>query len=275
VMDLGKDAEDWTHLVANVFLVHRGIWLYDYFPFLFGDWWLCYFVMYLLTWAPMHTALHLGKDGVLWTVFTIATVVVFPSVILEWYFMWGIPFFQIIQLWPSFVFGEALAHWFVRHCMQVKEFPLELAGPSKSVYVLRPVDDVPLVVRFGVTLSFVVFGLMFFLISPFDKLPVFQQPVQNVFVKGLQLPIQGFMISGFAFEADPIAKLFARRPFRWTGKLALMNYIFHVPVYNSVNQVLGWEGLTWTFSAVLVATTVVAHFALEQPWRKFYGASPK
>lgn len=269
-------AEDWSHYMADVLLIHGIMWEEEYFPFLKGDWWLCFLTAYLLIWAPMHQVLVDSTWSVLWTLFYIAWLVALPSAIIEWYFMGRFPFFAMIQFWPSFVFGQGLACWFVKSCM--KKIPVAITpGSAKTgeVYVMLDVHDIPPPVRFGCTVSFLIFGLAFFSFSPYDNLPLLKKPITPFLIKGGLLPLQGLMIAGLACEVDPMAKLFARKPFRWAEKLALTSFILQVPIHNCVKDLTGWDGLTWTFCGILVAASIAAHVLLERPWRRFLGIRDK
>jgi len=133
------------------------------------------------------------------------------------------------------------------------------------------VTEIPVLVRFGVTISFLVLGVCFFTFSPYDPVPLFKKPVLPLVQKGFQLPLQGLMVVGFAAEIDPIAKLFARRPFRYAEKLTLLTFIFQAPVYNTIKDLTGWGGITWTFVAALIAFTVVGHYLVERPYRQWRG----
>jgi len=123
--------------------------------------------------------------------------------------------------------------------------------------------------------SFLIFGLAFFSFSPYDNLPLLKKPITPFLIKGGLLPLQGLMIAGLACEVDPMAKLFARKPFRWAEKLALTSFILQVPIHNCVKDLTGWDGLTWTFCGILVAASIAAHVLLERPWRRFLGIRDK
>lgn len=271
-----SDAEDWAQFVAHTVTVHGLVWEQDSFPFLTGDVWLSFLVVYLLSWAPMHAALGDGsdqsKDRVIWTVFTTSFFITIPSAILEWLWFGDCSFFHMLQLWPSFVFGQALAFWFVKNCMEEKDSQVGTSNVlTEPVWVRRKVNEIPVLVRFGTTISILIFGFMFFTFSPYDVMPLFKKPVLPLLQKGFQLPLQGLMVVGLAAEIDPISKFFARRPFRFAEKLTLMTFLFQVPVYNTIKDLTGLAGMSWTFIGCLVAFTVVAHFLLERPYRHLRG----
>jgi len=263
------DAEDWSHYLADVLLINGIIWEKTTFPFMIGDWWLCYLMVYLLVWSPMHQALYYSTKSVLWTVFTIAYVLAIPSAVLEWYWFGEMAPWVLIQYWPAFVMGQALAAWLVNTCMQQKSttFP--------PMYVMRPVHELPLPARFGTTLSLMLFGIIAFSFSPNDKLPLLRKPVAPLLLKGGLLPFLAMMVTGLACEVDPIAKLFARFPFRWTEKLYFTTFILQVPIHNTVKDLTGWEGLSWTFSASLLVASILGHFLFERPWRQLLGLRVK
>lgn len=274
-----SEAEDWAHFMAHTFTIHGLVWDKESFPFLTGDVWLSWLIAYMLTWAPFHSAMADGteqaKDSFIWTVFYMSFVIAIPSAILEWIWFAGFPLYSMVQLWPSFAFGQALAFWFVKNCMEQRELqvgPSGVAVMTQPVWVRKKVNEIPVLVRFGATISITIFGLMFFTFSPHDIVPLFGKPVLPLIQKGFQLPFQGLMVVGFAAEVDPLAKLFARRPFRFAEKLTLMTFLFQVPIYNTINDWMGWSsGMTWTFVACLVSFTVAAHFLVERPYRQWRG----
>jgi hypothetical protein len=257
------EAEDWTHYLASLLLIDGFIFEPDTFPFVRGSWWLCFLMVYLVVWFPLHQVLNNSTNSVIWTLYTIATIIVIPSSILEWYFMKEMSLFTMIQYWPSFVFGQALATWFVRNCMAQKAFTTE------QVYVMRPVHEIPVQVRFGPTIGFLFLGIIFFSISPYDKLVLLKRPCAPLFLKGGLLPLMGIMVAGLAAEVDPLAKLFARRPFRWGEKLALTTFILQTPVHNTIQDWTGWDGLTWTFSGSLLLVSIAAYWFVERNYRHF------
>lgn len=261
IRSLSIGADDWNHFLANMLLIH-GIFfdpMHQYFPWMRGDWWLCYLMVYLLAFTPMHSVFEASGRSVIWTMFVMATLIVIPSAIAEWFFMGSEGFFVLIQYWPSFLFGQALAFWFVRTCMQQR-------GTAELVYVMRPVHDIPGPVRFGATLSTLILGIIYFLFSPQDKFPLIHKSVQPIVFKGALLPLMGLQIAAFASEVDPLAKFFARKPFRWGEKLALTTFMLQVPIHNTLEDWTGWKGMSWTFFAVLLVVSVLGHYGLERPW---------
>lgn len=269
-------AEDWSHYMANMLLIHGVIWENGYFPFMIGDWWFCFLMVYLLTFSPMYGVLSSCANSVLWTMFTLAFVVAVPSAMLEWHMFGKFPPFLLLQYWPSFIFGQALAVWFVRTCMQQRAAVVAKGSARVGhVWVIRPVHEIPALVRFGVTVSFAAFGIMFFTFSPYDHLPLIHKEVAPLLIKGGLAPLQGLMIVGLACEVDPMAKLFARKPFRWAEKVTLTNFVFQVPVHNAVRDLFGWDGFTWTFSFALFSFSVLGYLAIELPWRRFLGVRAK
>jgi len=262
-------AEDWSHYMANTLLIQGLVWKEESFPYMMGDWWLSYLMVYLLAWAPMHQVLATSTNSVIWTLFTIAFLIAFPSAVLEWYFMTDMGVFSLIQYWPAFVFGQALATWLVNNCMIQKSATVE------PLYDLRPVHELPAMVRFGVTLSISGLGVVFCLFGPDDVVPLLNKPLAPMLLKGGLLPLLGLMVASMACEVDPIAKLFARTPFRWTEKLALSNFILQAPVHYTVRDLTGWTGNTWTFSGCLFVSSILGHLFIERPWRRLLGLRDK
>lgn len=263
-------AEDWSHYMANVLLIHGVIWDESYFPFMLGDWWLSFLMIYFLTFSPMYGVLSTCANSVLWTMFTLAFVVAVPSAILEWHMFGDFPPFFLLQYWPLFIFGQALAVWFVRTCMQQRAAVVAKGSSHMTtVWVVRPVHEIPPLVRFGMTLSSLILGIMFFTFSPYDKLPLIRREVLPLMIKGGLAPLQGLMIVGLACEVDPMAKLLARKPFRWADKLVLTTFIFQVPVHNAVKDAFGWEGFTVAFVFALFIFSMLAYATVEMPWRRF------
>lgn len=257
-------ADDWSHFLANTLLVHGLVWDGSNvsFPYVLGNWWLSYLMVYLLAYTPLHHVLATASNSVIWTVFTTACCLAIPIAIMEWWFMEGVPLFGLLQYWPSFVFGQTLAFWFVRNCMHLQR------GNSALVYTMRPMHELPPLVRFGGTLSLLVFGIMYFCFSPQVKLPLIHKPLAPLLLKGGLLPLLGLQVTGLASEVDPIAKLFARRPFRWGEKFAVATFIFQGPVHNFIEDTTSWKGMTWTFAVALFVFSLFGHFGLEKPWRE-------
>merc|ERR1719454_2739817 len=177
------EAEDWAHFMAHGMTVHGIVWgENDTFPFLTGDVWLSWLVVYLLAWAPVHAAIaetsEYQKDSIIWTIFTVIFLIMIPSVFLEWIYFSNVAPFLVIQLWPSFLFGQALAFWFVKHCMEERDVQVGTSAVvTKPVWVRKNVTEIPVPVRFGVTISFLVLGVIFFSLSPHDTTPLIQLPV--------------------------------------------------------------------------------------------------
>jgi len=284
---LSKEAEDWSHYIANMCLINSIIWDNEQFPYLSGGWWLCYFMVFLLTWSTMYKVLYdsvyptrgrdsstANNDSVLWTVFLTSWAMCIPSALFEWYFIEDFPPFAIIQYWPSFLFGQALAFWFVLHCMRPATLVPDAASGNgrrqgSGAFVMLEQHEIMPVVRYGPTIAYVVLGLQCFMYSPYDNFAPTNQPVTPLVMKGGLLPLLGLLVLGLACEADPIAKLFARKPFLWADRLAFGTFALQVPVHNAVQDVFGFTGLTWTFSVTLLATTLLGHWWIERPWRKY------
>lgn len=274
-VNLGSvDAEDWAHFLGSLLLVDGLIWEEPGFPYLHGCQWLSFLAVYLLLWGPMHQVLVNSTNSVIWTLFTIAFLVVIPSVIMEWYFMGEWTLFVLIQYWPTFIFGQALATWLVRNCMQQRPVGASVASGwvAEDAWVLRPVHEIPNTVRFGATLGMATLGLMYFCFSLKDDVPLFRRPVAPLLLKGCLLPLLGLLTAGLACEVDPVAKLFARAPFRWAGRVTFMTFILQDPVHEAVEAWTGWEGLTWTYSTCLLVTSILGHVLLERPWCWLLGA---
>jgi hypothetical protein len=271
------DAEDWAHFTAHGMTIGGWIWGEDEtFPYLTGEMWLSWLVVYLLTWAPVHSALaessDASQDSIIFTIHFMSFAITIPSVILEWIWFFNFPPYLMIQLWPSFCFGQATAFWFVKTCMEIKEIRV---GPGSVVtrptFVRKDVTEIPLLVRFGATITMLFFGIMFFTFSPYDKVPLIGKPVLPWFQKGFQLPVQGLMIVGFAAEVDPIAKLFARRPFRFAEKLTLTTFIFQGPIHYAVEDLTGETGMHFYFVVSLIVFSVAIHYLIERPYRQWLG----
>jgi hypothetical protein len=254
-------AEDWSHYLSKVLLINGVIWTDTSFPNSMVSRWLSYLMVYLLAWSPMQEVLYSCKNSVLWTLFIIACLVVIPSAIAEWYFFADVPMWVLFQYWPSFIFGQALAAWFVRNCMD--RAPDGGAAPA----VMRPVHEIPLWVRFGPTLAFAVLGTFAFCFSPYDRLPLLGKPVAPLLLKGGLIPLMGVMVAGLACQADPVARLLARAPFRWAEKLCVMTFLLQAPVHTAVREWTGSSGLSWTFCTSLLMASILGHTFLEQPWR--------
>jgi len=263
------DAEDWAHVVGDLLLVQGLVWEESGFPFVVGGWWLSFLMVYLVMWSPLHQVISNSSNSVLWTIFTIAYGLMFPVAIFEWMFAMHSGFWVCVTYWPSFVFGQGLAVWFVRQCME------ETRSRSEPGFAMRPAHEIPLAGRLGATLSLLILCVLFFSFSPYDNVPLTSWPLMPLLMHGGLLPLLGMMVVGLAAGVDPIAKLFARAPLRWTEKIAFATFILQVPVHNTVRDLTGWGGLTWTFSASLLAASVLCHALVERPWRQVWGVRAK
>lgn len=269
-------AEDWAHYLSDVLLIEGFIWEQASYPYMLGDWWVCYEMVYLLTWYPLYSALYGSHGSFAWTIFTTCTMIVIPSSIMEWYFFGNMALFRMVQYWPSFAFGMALASWFVKNCLK-QQVPAasRVAAGERPHYVMRPVHELPLLVRFGVTVGIVVLGIVIFSISLQEEVPLFRKPWQPLMLKGLMLPVIGIIIMGLSCEVDPLAKLAVRRPFCWGAKLALPMFVLQVPMHMLLEKLIGLSGMTWMYFGTLLLSSFVVHFAVERPWRQFLGVREK
>lgn len=262
-------AEDWSHFMSQLLLVHGFMWDHSYFPFYVNDRWLSFLAVYLLTWWPMHCVLADSSSTNIRILFYVAWAVTIPSMILEWWFMHDWSFFNMIQFWPSFVIGQALATWFVKTCMQQKVVNVTA---MQSVWILRPVHEIPTIVRFGASIGALFFGILYFAFPPHWEIPGINKPITPLLIKGGLLPLQALMLAGLACEVDPLARVVARRPFRWLGKLSLSMFLLQVPLYGALKDLTGWAGLTWTFWLILLFASGLCHYGYERPWRHFLRA---
>uniref|UniRef100_A0A7S3SDL4 Uncharacterized protein n=1 Tax=Strombidinopsis acuminata TaxID=141414 RepID=A0A7S3SDL4_9SPIT len=269
--NFSAEAEDWAHFMGDALLVHGLIWEPTplHMSNVPGDWWLCFLMVFLVLWSPMHQILSTATNSVLWTLFTIASMVVLPLAIFEWYMAMEIPAWVCLNYFPSFIFGQALAAWFIRQCMQETRSRLE------PVFVIRAAHEIPLPGRFGATFSFLILGICWFSFSPTDNVPLLRKPIAPLLLKGALLPLFGMMVVGLAAGVDPVGKLFARAPLRWTEKIAFTNFILQAPVHNAVRGWTGYEGLSWTFAGSLFIASVLGHALVERPWRQAWGAREK
>eukprot|EP00930_Biecheleria_cincta_P003772 TRINITY_DN10468_c0_g3_i1.p1 TRINITY_DN10468_c0_g3~~TRINITY_DN10468_c0_g3_i1.p1 ORF type:complete len:592 (-),score=86.59 TRINITY_DN10468_c0_g3_i1:43-1818(-) len=265
---LSYNAEDWSTYMAQLFLIGGAFLEHDQapYPYLPSSWWFSYLAVYLIAWAPMHFILSTSGNSVVWTMFNMTYIAVFPSVLLEWWFMEDWAPFALIQYLPSFFFGQALAVWQVRNCMQ-KKLPSSTA--TKPVHVMLPMQEIPLPVRFGVSFSIIILGCVICLCSCYDRLPVVREYCLAFFLKGGLLPVFGMLIGGLACEADPLAKLMARKPLSRVGCLSLSQYMLALPVHIAVEHWTGSTGLSFAFASTLTAASVVGHFVVERPSRAF------
>jgi len=263
-------AWDWSSFTAQFFLISGAFESRKVtFPYLPCSWWFSLLAVYTLGWYPMHTVLKGSVNSVIWTMFTVATTVVIPSVLLEYLFMSEEPLFQMIQYSPSYFFGQALAVWQVKHCMLMQVQTGQSGSPSRQVLTLQPVGEMPFSARFGVTTSCLIMGLVMIFIAPFDELPVIRKPCASIFTKGLLLPVFGLHIVGLCNEADPLARLAARPVVSWAGKLSLSMFLLALPTHVAVRETLGFDGFTWTFLASLLALSAAGYFLIEVPSRRF------
>lgn len=265
---LSYNAEDWSTYMAQLFLIGGAFLEHDQapYPYLPSSWWFSYLAVYLITWAPMHFILSTSGNSVVWTMFTMTYIAVYPSILLEWWFMKDWAPWVLIQYLPSFFFGQALAIWQVRCCMQ-KKLPSSTA--TKPVHVMLPAQEIPLAVRFGVSFSVIILGCVISLCSVYDRVPVFREYCISFFLKGGLLPVFGMLIGGLACEADPLAKLLARKPLSRVGCLALSQYMLALPVHIAVERWTGESGFSFAFAVALTAASVVGHLVVEKPSRAF------
>jgi len=262
-------AWDWSSFTAQIFLVSGAFEEHKVtFPYLPCSWWFSNLAVYTLAWYPMHMVLKGSLNSVIWTMFTVATTVVLPSVLLEYLVMSDVALFQMIQYSPSFFFGQALAIWQVKHCMLMQ---VQTTSPSGQSLTLQPVAEMPFSARFGVTTGVLILGLVMIFISPFDELPVIRKPCSPIFLKGLLLPVFGLLIVGLCNEADPLARLAARPVMSWAGKLSLSMFLLALPMHLVVRLSFGFDGFSWTFVAILLAASVAGYFLIEVPSRRFAG----
>uniref|UniRef100_A0A7S1EWB9 Uncharacterized protein n=1 Tax=Noctiluca scintillans TaxID=2966 RepID=A0A7S1EWB9_NOCSC len=268
------DAESWSHFMANSFLVHRLLFSGEHFPFLTQDWPLCFLMVYLLLWLPVHSAFKESTNNMLWSFFSLTVLAVIPIVTLEWYCMVDVPVFILLSFWPGFAFGQALAVWFVKTCMEKQAIRANSAQSRvlfPEVFVLRHAKELPPLVRFGPTLGLFVLGVQAFIYSPNDTVWMFNKSLKPLVTKGLFLPVLGIMIAGFACNADPISKLFSRTPFRWSERLVCATYILSIPVVHAFSAVSAWHGFSFVYFVVLFFSALILHTLLEQPWRAYLG----
>jgi len=265
---MSYNAEDWSTYMAQLFLIGGAFLEHNQasYPYLPSSWWFSYLAVYLIMWAPMHSILSQSSNSVVWTMFNMTFIAVFPSLLLEWVFMEDWAPFLLIQYLPSFLFGQALAVWQVRNCMQ-KKLPSSTA--TKPVYVMLTAQEIPLPVRFGVSFSIIILGCVLCLVSCYDRIPVFREYWLSFFLKGGLLPVFGMLIGGLACEADPLAKLVARKPWSRVGCLSLSQYMLALPVHIGVEHWTGNTGLSFAFALTLTAASVVGHFVVERPSRAF------
>mmetsp|Transcript_116313 Transcript_116313/g.315817 ORF Transcript_116313/g.315817 Transcript_116313/m.315817 type:complete len:398 (+) Transcript_116313:40-1233(+) len=273
------DAEEWTHYVAGLLLISGLIWTPHSssgigvatatgWPYLFQDQYLCFMMVYLLTLPFGIEVLNECSDQHLWFLMGMCVWVTVPTTLMEWYFLSeGFAPFNLMQMFPAFVFGQSLACWFVRNC---------LTYTRAMTYEPRPLQDLHWCTRFGVTLGFVVLSVMFFSFSPYDKLPLLEKDTFIPLFKGGLLPLLGMLMVGLAAGCDPLAKLFARRPFRWGSRVTMATFLFQVPAIHAYQEVMGYpDDFSWGACAWLLTVTVSVHYLLERPYRKALGFREK
>eukprot|EP00435_Cladocopium_sp_Y103_P043967 s643_g12.t1 len=135
-------AWDWSSFTAQFFLISGAFETRKVtFPYLPCSWWFSLLAVYTLGWYPMHTVLKGSLNSVIWTMFTVATTVVIPSVLLEYLFLSEEPLFQMIQYSPSYFFGQALAIWQVKHCMLMQVQTGQSGSPSTQLLTLQCVPQ--------------------------------------------------------------------------------------------------------------------------------------
>lgn len=279
---LSNSAEDWSHYLGSMALINGVLWSEEQYPYLNGSWWLCYFMVYLMTWSSTYKVLYdsvypqrgasessyEAKAKILQSILIACWGVCIPFSLLEWHVFKGSVFFALIQYWPSFIFGQALAFWFILRCARPRALVPESASDD-DVFVMVEAREIHALLRFGPTIAYVLLTAVFFSFSPYDNVPAMNQPVTPLVLKGGLLPLFGILVLGLACEADPVARFFARRPFRWLDKVAFATFVLQVPVHKTVEDVYGYTGISWTFSASLFAASVVAHAFIERPWRTY------
>mmetsp|Transcript_3103 Transcript_3103/g.7195 ORF Transcript_3103/g.7195 Transcript_3103/m.7195 type:complete len:570 (-) Transcript_3103:54-1763(-) len=267
VVYFSYSAWDWTSFMAHFFLISGSFQEHheEVFPYLPCSWWFTCLAAYTLTWLPMHNILKNSSDSVIWTLFVVSSGVVIPSVLLEWLFFKDMAIFELLQYSFSFYNGQALAVWQVNHCMVLQ---VQTASPTKQQRILQPVSEMPFSVRFGVTGSALILGLIMIFICPFDEVPLFRKPCYPIFTKGLLSPVFSLLVLGLCNEADPLARLAARVPLCWAGRLSLSMFLLALPIHIALESTLEFTGFTMTFLGVLLAASAVGHFAIEVPSRR-------
>merc|ERR1740138_1332200 len=84
-------AEDWAHYLGHMLLINGLIWPDSSYPNALVGQWLSFLMVYLALWFPMYQVFNSSTNSVIWTLFTIACLVVIPSAIMEWYFFADAP----------------------------------------------------------------------------------------------------------------------------------------------------------------------------------------
>jgi len=266
VWTFSLDAEDWSHFLGNALLFNGIIWNEPQFPYFLGDWWLCWLTIYLVVSVPMFHIIYSGPDTIFKTIIFMSFVLCVPCSIWTWY-IGNQAIFMMLQFWFAFLFGQATAFWMVRNCMRSEPVILGEQGSGIS-YSIKPAYEVPLLVRFGVTISFMILAICMICLTLHMHLPVCGKPIEPLLMRGGLLPSFGLLVMGLACGIDPLAKLFARKPFRWGNKLALMTFLLQTPIHQMVVNKTGLQGLSWTFCSLLLVGSILGHFFLEAPWRQ-------
>jgi len=269
---MSAKAEDWSHFLANILLINGLIWTDKHYPYFTDGWFLCWLTVYLMASSPFYHILVHSHETVYKVIFFITWLACIPFSIFTWFFP-AEAIIIMVQYWGAFLFGQALACWMVRFYMRSEK----LQPGAPEVWKMRPQDDrdVPLLVRYGVTISYVVFAILVFSFPLQGLLPVLRKPIEPLLLRGGLLPLFGILILGLAYEADPLAKLMTRRGPRWLGKLALTTFLFQYPVHMVVEAWTGRPDLSWPFVGVLMAVSIVTHVALEVPLRRVLGMRAK
>jgi len=264
---ISYNAEDWANFMAQLFLFNGAALAsgQDAFPYLPEAWWFSYLAIYLLSIWPLQSIVSESSLSVIWTVMTICCLAVFPLVILEWLWSWEEDNLWILAEYaPSFLFGQALATWQIQSCMLLK---LPNVTATKPVYMTVPTEELPVAVRAGVTMSVLLVGIMMTFCSIYDTV-LWGLPCTSWLTKGLLLPVFGMLITGLAAEVDPIAKIFARKPFCWAGRLSMSQFLLALPVHIFVENWLGQTGVNFAFVLSLTVASIAGHFFIEKPSRQ-------
>eukprot|EP00933_Yihiella_yeosuensis_P048735 TRINITY_DN4509_c0_g1_i1.p1 TRINITY_DN4509_c0_g1~~TRINITY_DN4509_c0_g1_i1.p1 ORF type:complete len:604 (-),score=49.50 TRINITY_DN4509_c0_g1_i1:217-2028(-) len=263
---LSYNAGDWSHFMASAFLFQGVLWGSEvHYPFLPQTWWLCYLAVYLLIWPSMHYALEKSSNSVLWTMFIMSTMATLPSVLSEAFFFSDNLIFECMQYIPTFCFGQSLAVWYLSQHTVVR-LPSSSAATASPRRTLIPANEFSFAVRYGVTVSAMILGTLIFSVSLYGKL--FGKVLWwSVYMKGLLLPVFAMLVAGLAAGIDPLAKLAARPPLRWSGKLSMSTYLLQLPVHSYLEDLTGWTGFTWTFVLSLFAASIAGHYLIERPSR--------
>jgi len=260
------NAEDWATFMAQLFLFN-GAYLAsreEAFPYLPEAWWFSFLTIYMLSFWPLYTVIRDSSLSVIWTVLTICCLAVFPLVLMEWIWSWeSDSLFLLMEYAPSFLFGEALAMWQVQACMLLR---LPKGSATKPVWTMVPTEELPATARVGATMSILIMGIMMTFCSIYDNVALLGQPCTSWLTKGLLLPVFGMLITGLANEVDPIAKVLARKPLCWAGRLSMSQVLLALPVHIFVSN-WGLKGFSAAFVLCLIVASFVGHFCIEQPSR--------